>query len=428
VSGPFVDSANCECPDGEGAGTPSDASPQPIGTAAAGTSDDYSRADHVHALAAHVLTSQAESSLASEVNLGALTTGLLKISVSGGVATPSTAVADTDFADPATTAPKAAKYVTAQAESGLSAEVNLGALTTGILKHTVAGGVSTPATAVAGTDFAAPDAKFWTSQAESGLSAEVNLGALTTGLLKHSVSGSVSTPATAVAGTDYVAPFGPHQTYREIGLALLGISRANAWEIFENFMAMPGTSAPPAAWQAVSSSGSSSASNQVSGTQALSRIASGSSASGQRDQATQVYMGHQGTNAWYYAARFKINASPDSQAKIVQAVTTPGGNTVGIGFMGPISTTNFVAYRDGTLTSGTSLGNLAAVDTSYHVFEMWCAGDGVLKARIDGGSTLTGSQSSAATDMYVYHTVRNGTTAADRQMDRNWVYWLVGVT
>jgi len=53
-------------------------------------------------------------------------------------------------------APDSAKYITAQAESGLFAEVNLGALTTGLLKHTVAGAVSTPATAVAGTDYYNP--------------------------------------------------------------------------------------------------------------------------------------------------------------------------------------------------------------------------------------------------------------------------------
>ena len=47
----------------------------------------------------------------------------------------------------------AASYVTTQAEGGLSAEFNLGSLTTGLLKHSVAAGVSTPATAVAGTDY-----------------------------------------------------------------------------------------------------------------------------------------------------------------------------------------------------------------------------------------------------------------------------------
>lgn len=51
-------------------------------------------------------------------------------------------------------------------------------------------------------------ADYWVSQANGSLSAEVNLGALTTGLLKHTVSGSVSTPATAVAGTDYYNPGG----------------------------------------------------------------------------------------------------------------------------------------------------------------------------------------------------------------------------
>lgn len=50
------------------------------------------------------------------------------------------------------------------------------------------------------------DAHYVTTQAESGLSNEFSLGSLTTGLLKHTVSGSVSTPATATAGTDYLDP------------------------------------------------------------------------------------------------------------------------------------------------------------------------------------------------------------------------------
>jgi hypothetical protein len=53
-------------------------------------------------------------------------------------------------------APTTASYLTAQAEAGLSAETNLGALTTGLLKHSVAGGVSTPATAIAGADYLTP--------------------------------------------------------------------------------------------------------------------------------------------------------------------------------------------------------------------------------------------------------------------------------
>lgn len=57
---------------------------------------------------------------------------------------------------PTAIAPSTGTYLTATSESGLSAEVNLGALTTGLLKHTVSGGISTPATAAAGTDYVSP--------------------------------------------------------------------------------------------------------------------------------------------------------------------------------------------------------------------------------------------------------------------------------
>jgi hypothetical protein len=54
---------------------------------------------------------------------------------------------------------------------------------------------------------AAPiDAPIWVSEANGTLSNEVNLGALTTGMLKHTVTAGYSTPATAVPGTDYLKP------------------------------------------------------------------------------------------------------------------------------------------------------------------------------------------------------------------------------
>lgn len=69
----------------------------------------------------------------------------------------------------ATAAPIGGHFITTQAESGLSAEVNLGSLTTGILKHTVAGGVSTPATATPGTDYA-PGGIVYTVGVDTGCS------------------------------------------------------------------------------------------------------------------------------------------------------------------------------------------------------------------------------------------------------------------
>lgn len=69
----------------------------------------------------------------------------------------------------ATGAPLDAPYLTTTAVSGLSAEANLGALTTGILKITVSGGVATPATASAG-DF--PTLNQNTTGTAAGLSAQ----------------------------------------------------------------------------------------------------------------------------------------------------------------------------------------------------------------------------------------------------------------
>jgi hypothetical protein len=63
--------------------------------------------------------------------------------------------------------------------------------------------VSTP-TAIGAAPASGP--KYVVAQATSDLANEVDLGALASGLLKHAVAGGVSTPATAVVSTDYVAP------------------------------------------------------------------------------------------------------------------------------------------------------------------------------------------------------------------------------
>lgn len=49
-------------------------------------------------------------------------------------------------------------------------------------------------------------AAFLTTKSESGLTAEFSLATLASGLLKHAVVNGVSTPATAVDGTDYLSP------------------------------------------------------------------------------------------------------------------------------------------------------------------------------------------------------------------------------
>lgn len=50
------------------------------------------------------------------------------------------------------------------------------------------------------------NASFWTRTAESSLSNESDMGALTTGLVKNTVSAGVGTPSTATGGSDYAYP------------------------------------------------------------------------------------------------------------------------------------------------------------------------------------------------------------------------------
>jgi hypothetical protein len=57
---------------------------------------------------------------------------------------------------PAVAAPPDAHYLTTQSESGLSNEFNLGGLSSGLLRQSVTTGVATPAIAAAGTDYVDP--------------------------------------------------------------------------------------------------------------------------------------------------------------------------------------------------------------------------------------------------------------------------------
>src|SRR5262245_10960393 len=83
-----------------------------------------------------------------------VTSGGILVSQSAPTAVPSGTTVVQQF--PTVNAAVDAHYVTTQSEPDLSSEFNLGSLTTGVLKHTVAAGVSTPATAVEGTDYYKP--------------------------------------------------------------------------------------------------------------------------------------------------------------------------------------------------------------------------------------------------------------------------------
>jgi hypothetical protein len=92
-----------------------------------------------HVSDAHVIVDRDQSSIfANSQNIGTLTTGLMKETVSAGVATISTAVPGTDYQ-----APLGHILTDRDQSSILPNQQNIGALSTGVLKTTASGGVST---------------------------------------------------------------------------------------------------------------------------------------------------------------------------------------------------------------------------------------------------------------------------------------------
>lgn len=126
-------------------------------------------------------------------------------------------------------APASAHYVTTQAESGLSAEFNLGALTTGLLKHSVTAGVSTPATAVSNTDYVPPTGAILTSPTiNTGISGtaidnDVTLAADSSTLLptQHAVKAYVDAITPGMASWTLAGDSGTPQTILDGNTAMI---------------------------------------------------------------------------------------------------------------------------------------------------------------------------------------------------------------
>jgi hypothetical protein len=104
----------------------------------------------------YLITTQNVPSLTNGTNLGSLSSGLLKMSVSGGVAVLSTAIEGTDYVTSCPSgsfASLSSHYLMLQNDATLPNSFNLGSLSTGLLKVTVSGGVAVPTIAVDGVDY-----------------------------------------------------------------------------------------------------------------------------------------------------------------------------------------------------------------------------------------------------------------------------------
>lgn len=169
--------------------------------------------------------STADATLTAEVDMGALTSGILRQTVAAGVATPGivTVGAGLTYASPTLDRAALTGDITASAGSNTTAFRSFAARS--VLANATAG-AAIPTELSSGTDgfvlrqsgttlsfgtlgassIPALDATFWTSTSNANLANEINLGALGDGTLQHTVTLGVSTP-TAFAGTTGRIPY-----------------------------------------------------------------------------------------------------------------------------------------------------------------------------------------------------------------------------
>lgn len=134
------------------------------------------------------------------------------------------------------------------------------------------------------------------------------------------------------------------------------------------------------------------------------------------------------TSRWYLRVRGAITSAVDAQAQLAWHMTNNSGNPhARFGLIGSLSTGFFsweTATNGGALTTGVTT---VALDTAYHTFEI--AGDGTnITFYIDGTQVGQTPVANIGTNPgYMYITVANGTTAANRTADLDsWYVCMVG--
>jgi hypothetical protein len=117
------------------------------------------------------------------------------------------------------------------------------------------------------------------------------------------------------------------------------------------------------------------------------------------------------TSRLYTLFHFRLRTTPDAEMAFRMGVITGGASTMNAGVRGASSTTRF------RFSSGTS-GALStvAVDTGWHLAEMWTTADGVCHGAIDDETPVSYTLPSLAV-CFPWLIIANGTTAASQSAD-----------
>jgi hypothetical protein len=131
------------------------------------------------------------------------------------------------------------------------------------------------------------------------------------------------------------------------------------------------------------------------------------------------------TDRWYVAFRMAVTTAIDAQTKAACGLqdVSGGGRTLLVGVFGPASTVNFQVQFDGDKT-GTFLDTAKAIDTGIHTFELYGLADGKVRCRIDGGAEVVSGVmvNDMSTGNDANPLITNGTTAANRSLQLDWIF------
>ncbi len=126
------------------------------------------------------------------------------------------------------------------------------------------------------------------------------------------------------------------------------------------------------------------------------------------------------TGRWYQAHRMAVPTAVDAQCNAAIGQYNQASTLSIMGGVFGANSTGFYSFQYDGDRAGSFITSAVAVNTAFHIFEMWGVGDNILHARIDNGAEQTATLTSAVTSTHIFTNTKNGTTAANRIMDIDW--------
>jgi hypothetical protein len=245
------------------------------------------------------------------------------------------------------------------------------------------------------------------------------------GTLSAPVWSVLATVLAGTAGTDYAQGF-LRDVYRARALAALSLSAGDVTvvDLFDDFVNQSMQSTAPTGWTSTLA-GSGAVGAPVTGLGGgLIRVDSGATAGSTAEVSSNSQLpGNLTTTPWFLAVRMRLAFTPNADSAAGVGWRNEAANkTIQVGNLSALNPTNYIVQYDGN-QGGSALDLGLALDLTFHIFEFWTLGDGTLRARADGGTTVTAAMVSAPADFgRILVRSRNNGSAAARPFDVDWVF------